>query len=85
MRKQGLIHLHGLAAEIRNHMEEKYGENLSNDYFQQYDSMDVKPKYINKDKDTHRDAMKVLFKGLETHIEEELEENCSQEECAVRS
>lgn len=85
MKKQSLIHLHELAYEIREHMEEEHDESLSNAYFQEYDNSSIYPIYANKKKVEHKEALQTLMEGLETHIEDRLEEDEDSQVYAVRS
>jgi len=61
MKKQELIHLHGLLAEVRNHYEYSHGKDVSHE---RYDELGVRPTSIHKSKDDHKDAVFALAKGI---------------------
>ena len=61
MKKQELIHLHGLLAEVGNHFEQCTGESLPLD---QYESMGVRPTSIHRSKTDHKAAVFALAGGL---------------------
>lgn len=66
MKKQELIHLHGLLAEVRNYYEQKTDSPIKNDSYQ---SMGVKPTSIHKSKTDHKRAVFALTKGITTEFE----------------
>ncbi len=61
MKKQELIHLHGLLAEVQHHYEETTGEDVKHD---QYVSLGVRPTSIHKSKTDHKDAVFALARGI---------------------
>lgn len=64
MKKQELIHLHGLLAEVSNHFEERHGDiDLEN-----YESLGVQPTSIHKSKTNHKAAVFALAKGITTNM-----------------
>lgn len=70
MKKRELLHLHGLLAELRRHLEE---EDLVPDHaFEQYDDRAVSPLGVQERKEKHRIAVLLLRDGLAETVEEEL-------------
>jgi len=65
MKKQELIHLHGLLAQVQNHYEEQTGTEVSRE---RYVELGVQPTSIHKSKTDHKDA---VF-ALATSITEEM-------------
>ena len=61
MKKQELIHLHGLLAEIGNYYEETTPAELDLD---DYDSLGVRPTSIHKSKTDHKTAVFALADGI---------------------
>lgn len=61
MKKQELIHLHGLLAEVRDQCEA--WENSSLD-LEDYNEMGVRPTSIHKSKTDHKAAVFELAKGI---------------------
>jgi len=61
MKKQELIHLHGLLAEVCDHYESISGENVTHD---EYDSLGVQPTSIHKSKTDHKEAVFALASGI---------------------
>jgi len=67
MKKQELIHLHGLLAEVSNYVEEHEGTiDLS-----AYEAQTVRPTSIHKSKTSHKEAVFDLMDGLTGSIEAE--------------
>ncbi|GAB3422305.1 UPF0058 family protein [Haloparvum alkalitolerans] len=60
MKKQELIHLHGLLAEVRQQCED-WDEDLA---LEEYETMGVKPTSIHKSKTDHKAAVFKLAKGI---------------------
>ncbi len=67
MKKQELIHLHGLLAQVQNHYEEETGENVEHD---RYTSLGVQPTSIHKSKTDHKNAVFALAKGITSEMTE---------------
>jgi hypothetical protein len=67
MKKQELIHLHGLLAQVQNHYEEETGETVDHD---RYTSLGVQPTSIHKSKTDHKDAVFALAKGITSEMSE---------------
>ncbi|MFB6187025.1 MAG: UPF0058 family protein [Halobacteriaceae archaeon] len=65
MKKQELIHLHGLLAEVKNYYENETDSHIENDAYQ---SMGVKPTSIHKSKTDHKKAVFALTKGISEEI-----------------
>lgn len=60
MKKQELIHLHGLLAEVRKQCEAWEGEfDLD-----EYENLGVKPTSIHRSKTDHKDAVFKLAEGI---------------------
>ncbi len=64
MKKQELIHLHGLLSEVRGEYEEEL--DLS-----EYDAFGVQPTSIHRSKTDHKKAVFKLADGLTDSFEEE--------------
>ncbi|SIR08181.1 hypothetical protein SAMN05421858_1351 [Haladaptatus litoreus] len=65
MKKQELIHLHGLLAEVGNHFEEKTGEPITLD---EYESLGVRPTSIHRSKTDHKAAVFALSNAITTEM-----------------
>ncbi|MFB9804050.1 UPF0058 family protein [Haladaptatus pallidirubidus] len=65
MKKQELIHLHGLLAEVGNHFEKKTGEPITLD---DYESLGVRPTSIHKSKTDHKAAVFALSNAITTEM-----------------
>ena len=66
MKKQELIHLHGLLAEVSNHYQERSADSLDVD---EYDSLGIRPTSIHKSKTDHKAAVFALASCLTGDIE----------------
>jgi len=65
MKKQELIHLHGLLAQVQNHYEERTGNTVEHD---EYDGLGVRPTSIHKSKTDHKAAVFALANGITTEL-----------------
>ncbi|WP_255149345.1 UPF0058 family protein [Halorarius halobius] len=74
MKKQELIHLHGLLAEVRNHYEELAGADVEH---QEYTDLGVRPTSIHKSKTDHKAAVFALADGITDEMTEEAKEPVS--------
>ena len=72
MKKQELIHLHGLLAEVSNHYEAQHDDRIELD---EYESLGIRPTSIHKSKTDHKAAVFALGNGITSAIssEEEVE------------
>ncbi|WP_122090424.1 UPF0058 family protein [Halalkalicoccus subterraneus] len=70
MKKQELIHLHGLLAEVSNH----YEQNAGTPDFEEYDSLGVRPTSIHKSKTDHKAAVFAIATGITSDITDETQE-----------
>ena len=61
MKKQELIHLHGLLAEVCNHYEQRTDEEVTRE---QYEALGVQPTSIHKSKTEHKEAVFALAEGI---------------------
>jgi hypothetical protein len=61
MKKQELIHLHGLLAEVSNHYEQRHDEEVD---LNEYETLGVRPTSIHKSKTDHKDAVFRLAGGI---------------------
>jgi hypothetical protein len=61
MKKQELIHLHGLLAQVQNHYEQRTGNDVEHD---EYETVGVRPTSIHMSKDDHKDAVFALAGGI---------------------
>ena len=68
MKKQELIHLHGLLAEVHGHYEKATGAELEHD---EYEALGVRPTSIHKSKTDHKAAVFALADGLTTEMSAE--------------
>ena len=68
MKKQELIHLHGLLAEVRNHYEERAGTEVDHE---RYTGLGVRPTSIHKSKTDHKAAVFALAEGITGEMTEE--------------
>ena len=71
MKKQELIHLHGLLAEVSNHCE--MADDVTID-LKEYHELGVKPTSIHKSKTDHKDAVFALADGITSELLEEASE-----------
>ncbi|MFB6081961.1 MAG: UPF0058 family protein [Halanaeroarchaeum sp.] len=67
MKKQELIHLHGLLAEVGNYYEEMTPNELDLD---DYESLGVRPTSIHKSKTDHKTAVFALADGITTTFDD---------------
>ncbi len=70
MKKQELIHLHGLLAQVRNHYEETQGDEVDHE---NYDELGVRPTSIHKSKTDHKEAVFALADGITGELSGEVE------------
>ncbi|MFB6079896.1 MAG: UPF0058 family protein [Haloferacaceae archaeon] len=61
MKKQELVHLHALLAEVRAAYEDRTGRPLEPD---EYDRLGVRPTSIHRSKDDHEAAVVLLASAL---------------------
>jgi hypothetical protein len=66
MKKQELIHLHGLLAQVQNHYEEQTGETVDHD---EYATLGVQPTSIHRSKTDHKAAVFALARGITAEME----------------
>lgn len=74
MKKQELIHLHGLLAEVRQQCE-AWSEDTDLD---EYESLGVKPTSIHRSKTDHKEAVFALAKGITSPMDEPTAETESE-------
>jgi hypothetical protein len=74
MKKQELIHLHGLLAQVQNHYEEETGETVEHD---EYATLGVKPTSIHRSKTDHKAAVFALARGITSEMDGEETERVS--------
>jgi hypothetical protein len=65
MKKQELIHLHGLLAEVRKHHEARTGASAE---CESYESLGVRPTSIHQSKTDHKAAVFALADGITTDM-----------------
>jgi hypothetical protein len=65
VQKEELLHLHMLMIHIK-----KYYENVTNEEIEteRYNSLEISPVHIHKDKKAHKDALLTLGDEIVTHI-----------------
>ncbi|OVE86411.1 UPF0058 family protein [Natronolimnobius baerhuensis] len=71
MKKQELIHLHGLLAEVSNQCAE--WDNCQID-LEEYESRGIRPTSIHKSKTDHKAAVFALANGITTNMGEDEQE-----------
>ena len=71
MKKQELIHLHGLLAEVHTQVEAWEDDDVS---LEAYNELGVRPTSIHKSKTDHKAAVFALAKGITSEMEEETPE-----------
>ena len=67
MKKQELIHLHGLLAQVQSHYEDETGETVEHE---RYSTLGVQPTSIHKSKTDHKDAVFALANGITSAMTE---------------
>lgn len=65
MRKQEIVHLHGLFLEIRRFLVDHEEVVLPDGAFDRYDALEIAPSAINRRKGAHEVAVEQLLEGLE--------------------
>ena len=68
MKKQELIHLHGLLAEVHTQVESWEDEEVP---LEAYNELGVRPTSIHKSKTDHKDAVFRLITGITDSFDEE--------------
>jgi hypothetical protein len=71
MKKQELIHLHGLLAQVENHYETETGNDVGHE---EYTRLGVQPTSIHKSKTDHKNAVFALATGITSAMETEARE-----------
>lgn len=71
MKKQELIHLHSLLAQVQHHYEAEADSAVEHD---RYADLGVKPTSIHKSKTDHKDAVFALANELTTEMAETTDE-----------
>ncbi|MBV0903414.1 UPF0058 family protein [Haloarcula salina] len=74
MKKQELIHLHGLLAQVQNHYEAEAGTEVDHD---EYEELGVKPTSIHKSKTDHKAAVFAIADGIASEMSDEAKEPVS--------
>jgi len=74
MKKQELIHLHGLLAQVQNHYEADSGSEVEHD---EYAELGVKPTSIHKSKTDHKAAVFAIADGITSAMTTEEKEPVS--------
>ena len=74
MKKQELIHLHGLLAEVRNHYEQSNETEIDDEHYRE---LGVRPTSIHKSKTDHKAAVFALADGITSEMETETEQPIS--------
>ncbi|WP_115863673.1 UPF0058 family protein [Halorussus litoreus] len=65
MKKQELIHLHGLLAEVGNYFEEEHSTKVD---LADYDSLGVRPTSIHKSKTDHKAAVFAMANAITSEM-----------------
>jgi len=71
MKKQELIHLHSLLAQVQHHYEHEADTSVEHDL---YADLGVKPTSIHKSKTDHKEAVFALASGLTDAMAEKADE-----------
>ena len=66
MKKQELIHLHGLLAQVEEHYENETGAEVTHE---EYTSLGVRPTSIHKSKTDHKDAVFAIADGITARLD----------------
>jgi hypothetical protein len=74
MKKQELIHLHGLLAQVQNHYEAESGSEVEHD---EYAELGVKPTSIHKSKTDHKAAVFAIADGITSAMTDDTKEPVS--------
>ncbi|WP_276272294.1 UPF0058 family protein [Haloarcula litorea] len=74
MKKQELIHLHGLLAQVQNHYEAEKETTVDHD---EYEELGVKPTSIHKSKTDHKAAVFAIANGITSEMTDEEKEPVS--------
>ena len=74
MKKQELIHLHGLLAQVQDHYEERTGNTVDHD---EYLEQSVRPTSIHKSKTDHKAAVFAIADGIASEMADESKEPVS--------
>ncbi len=74
MKKQELIHLHGLLAQVQDHYEADTGSDVEHD---EYAELGVKPTSIHKSKTDHKAAVFAIVDGITSEMTTEEKEPVS--------
>jgi hypothetical protein len=74
MKKQELIHLHGLLAQVQSHYEQECGTTVEHD---EYAELGVQPTSIHKSKTDHKAAVFAIAQGITSSMETEEPERIS--------
>ncbi len=64
MKKQELIHLHGLLAEVSSHLDAEPTGDKSNEGYHRYRGLGVRPTSIHRSKTSHKQAVFALANGI---------------------
>lgn len=70
MKKQELIHLHGLLAEVSNHFEHRHDQEVD---LSAYEAQGVRPTSIHKSKTDHKEAVFALAGGITSAMDARVE------------
>ncbi|USZ68223.1 UPF0058 family protein [Halorussus salilacus] len=65
MKKQELIHLHGLLAEVGNYYEDEHSTEVD---LSEYESLGVRPTSIHKSKTDHKAAVFAMAKAITSEM-----------------
>jgi len=68
MKKQELIHLHGLLAQVQNHYDNQVADDID---MSTYDGVGVKPTSIHRSKTDHKEAVFALSKCITEDMADE--------------
>ncbi|MFC4439325.1 MULTISPECIES: UPF0058 family protein [Natrialbaceae] len=73
MKKQSLVHVHGLLTQIRSELQ-NCGE-VPGDAYRGYEERNVSPMSIHRGKDAHREAIDLLGDGILRTIDHQRDGN----------
>jgi hypothetical protein len=65
MKKEELLHLHMLMFHVRTYLRDFFRDEIPTE---RYDSLEITPAHIHKDKNVHRDALLTLGNEIVSYI-----------------
>ncbi|WP_049996405.1 UPF0058 family protein [Halococcus sediminicola] len=69
MRKDESLQIHALLRALKQHVEHEHG--ISEEAFDEYEELDVKPEHVYKNKGKHQEAVMLLSKKIADELAKE--------------